>query len=450
VWHSGRVADHARVRVVVVHYGPADLTVECLAALAQTEWPADRIEVVIVDNGGDAALRDAVRRVAPDARVLTANRNLGFAGGCNLALRDLHGIDRVALVNPDVIVPRGWLAGLESGFDGDRVAAVSPKILFTSQFQQLLLSTEARRRRPLDRRLLGVRVSGAAGDDGRPLHVQYVHGFYGPEGRSSAPYRHQWTAGTAELRVAVPEDALGTGLRSCRLELGADEATAVTVRSGGERVDIDVAAGVGRYSVRVGAKPIDVVNNVGNVVLADGSGADLGYMEADDGRYRQPCEIEAWCGAAVLLDASYLRDVGLFDERLFLYYEDLDLALRGAKRGWTYRLLPAVVVRHHHSAVTVEGSPLSEYYKERNRLLFALRHLGARRASVMALRFLAATASYACRDILSPIVSGHRPTLRVVCARLRAFAGFLWHAPAMVLLPPGWRRGSSPRRSRSD
>ena len=41
----------------------------------------------------------------------------------------------------------------------------------------------------------------------------------------------------------------------------------------------------------------------------------------------------AWCGGAVLLRREYLDDVGIFDERLFLYYEDTDLSWRGTAQG---------------------------------------------------------------------------------------------------------------------
>ena len=55
----------------------------------------------------------------PDVRIITSDRNLGFAGGCNLALRDLDGVDDVALVNSDVLVEPDWLAPL--------VASVAPE-----------------------------------------------------------------------------------------------------------------------------------------------------------------------------------------------------------------------------------------------------------------------------------------------------------------------------------
>ena len=78
----------------------------------------------------------------------------------------------------------------------------------------------------------------------------------------------------------------------------------------------------------------------------------------------------------MLLRGAYLRDVGAFDERLFLYYEDLELSLRGSARGWRYRYEPASVVEHRVGSSTVGGGAeaRAERRKERNRLLVLARH----------------------------------------------------------------------------
>ena len=39
-----------RVRAVVLNYNGGDLTLECLRRLCATEWPANRFEVVLVDE----------------------------------------------------------------------------------------------------------------------------------------------------------------------------------------------------------------------------------------------------------------------------------------------------------------------------------------------------------------------------------------------------------------
>jgi GT2 family glycosyltransferase len=75
-----------------------------------------------------------------------------------------------------------------------------------------------------------------------------------------------------------------------------------------------------------------------------------------------------------VLSAAFLADVGGFDARFFLYYEDVDLALRGAERGWRYRCVPGVQVRHVGSASTDQRPDVAVYHRERNRLWVLFRH----------------------------------------------------------------------------
>lgn len=51
-------------------------------------------------------------------------------------------------------------------------------------------------------------------------------------------------------------------------------------------------------------------------------------------------------GAVLLLRWEALREVGLFDERFFLYAEEADWQRRASRLGWTSRLNPDVAARH--------------------------------------------------------------------------------------------------------
>ncbi len=55
-------------------------------------------------------------------------------------------------------------------------------------------------------------------------------------------------------------------------------------------------------------------------------------------------------GGAALYGRGAFEAVGGFDERIFLYYEDLDLALRMAARGGRCRLAPGATALHAYSA----------------------------------------------------------------------------------------------------
>ena len=165
----------------------------------------------------------------------------------------------------------------------------------------------------------------------------------------------------------------------------------------------------------------DTINNVGTVLRSDWYGIDRGFNEPDDGRFDREEDIEAWCGGAVLLRAEYLRECGRFDERLFLYYEDVELSLRGREAGWRFRYVPSSVVEHEHSATAVSGSDFAEYYKERNRLLLVTRHAPWHLVLWFPIRHLFATASYA--------VHGQRAVAR---RRLRSWFGYLRLLPGML------------------
>jgi N-acetylglucosaminyl-diphospho-decaprenol L-rhamnosyltransferase len=88
--------------------------------------------------------------------------------------------------------------------------------------------------------------------------------------------------------------------------------------------------------------------------------------------------IEVFTGGAVLFRPEFLEATGGFDERYFLYYEDVDLALRGAELGWTYRCATSSVVYHHGGATTADLGDDLVRYQERNRLLAATRFASPR------------------------------------------------------------------------
>src|SRR5262249_10939580 len=78
------------------------------------------------------------------------------------------------------------------------------------------------------------------------------------------------------------------------------------------------------------------LNSAGLVLYRDGRGGDRGFRQADVGQFDRQEEVFGPCGAAMLLRRELIDDVGLFDERLFMYYEDLDLAWRARLRGWRF------------------------------------------------------------------------------------------------------------------
>ncbi len=79
------------------------------------------------------------------------------------------------------------------------------------------------------------------------------------------------------------------------------------------------------------------------------------HMEDVDHGSTRPID---WAtGAALFVRGSWLQDVGYFDERYFMYYEDCDLCRTFWSRGWPVYFKGDVVVQHGHerSSAKVPG-----------------------------------------------------------------------------------------------
>ena len=115
------------------------------------------------------------------------------------------------------------------------------------------------------------------------------------------------------------------------------------------------------------------INSLGVAVGGDGAGSDIAYGELDAPQFSDDRPIESFTGGAVLFRSQFLEETRGFDDSYFLYYEDVDLARRGAELGWTYRCVPSSVVWHRVSASTAQLGERARYLQERNRLRFAFR-----------------------------------------------------------------------------
>ena len=95
-----------RASAIVLAHGAEPTLEACIAALV-----ADGAQdIVVVDNDAAPGPVEAVRGMA-GVRVLSAGRNLGYAGGCNYAASHANG-DVLVFVNSDALVQPGALAAL--------------------------------------------------------------------------------------------------------------------------------------------------------------------------------------------------------------------------------------------------------------------------------------------------------------------------------------------------
>lgn len=78
-------------------------------------------------------------------------------------------------------------------------------------------------------------------------------------------------------------------------------------------------------------------------------------------------EVDVFSGCAVLLDLTKIQEVGLFNENLFMYFDEADLSLKIKKAGYKILFTPQFQVHHDHSYTTRKTSFVKTYYMSRNR-----------------------------------------------------------------------------------
>jgi GT2 family glycosyltransferase len=112
----------------------------------------------------------------------------------------------------------------------------------------------------------------------------------------------------------------------------------------------------------------DMINSTGISLDPVGIAWDRGGGERDDPQEREPVEIFGPCGGAALYRRAMLDQIGLFDEDLVAYLEDLDLAWRARLAGWRCLYVPSARVYHVHSGTWVKNSPWKSRLLGRNKV----------------------------------------------------------------------------------
>ncbi|GAA4421500.1 glycosyltransferase [Georgenia halophila] len=241
------------VSVILVNYrGDAD-TITCLRHLLEVDWPADRLELIVVDNDSGDGGADRIRHAVPQAHVIDAGANTGFAGGCNLGVAHATG-EFIGFLNNDARPDARWVSAAVEAFASDRqIAAVASKVL-----------------------------------DWEGQRVDYVDGSL------------TW---------------YGMGYK------------------------------------REAERP-------------------------DSPEYDKPKDVLFGTGAAMFVRADVFRAVGGFDERFFMFYEDVDLGWRLNLLAYRFRYVPTSLAFHrHHVTMKKFGDFREQYLLERNALLALYKNL---------------------------------------------------------------------------
>jgi N-acetylglucosaminyl-diphospho-decaprenol L-rhamnosyltransferase len=85
-------------------------------------------------------------------------------------------------------------------------------------------------------------------------------------------------------------------------------------------------------------------------------------------------KVDQVIGAFLFIRRSVFEQIERFDERFFMYYEDLDLALRAKLQGWSSEYLIEARAVHFGGGTTSGIKGRRMFYACRSRILYCLKH----------------------------------------------------------------------------
>lgn len=163
--------------------------------------------------------------------------------------------------------------------------------------------------------------------------------------------------------------------------------------------------------------------DTGDFLRRDGACEQRGRFKLDEGLFDREEEVWGACAGAALYRREAVLSVGGFDERLFTYLEDVDLALRLRLAGWTCTYVPCRAL-HFGGASEAALTGGSLHWVERNTVCLVTRHFPLRWLPLVIYRqaswAITAVRNGELRAFLSGLISGARLAPSMIRSRLRA------------------------------
>ena len=97
-----------------------------------------------------------------------------------------------------------------------------------------------------------------------------------------------------------------------------------------------------------------------------------GQNELDCGQFSYPSQVHWISGCALLARSNMIQQIGLLDDRFFLYEEELDWCIRAQSAQWSIIHVPDAHIWHWGVNQDYQPAPQTTYYMVRNHFLLLL------------------------------------------------------------------------------
>lgn len=117
------------VSLIVLNWNGRKHLADCLNSLLRLDYPAERLQLILCDNGSTDGSASYVAETFPGIELIALDRNHGFAAGNNIAAERATG-EWVGFLNNDMFVPPDWLRQLVDPLETrPDIACLSSRIL---------------------------------------------------------------------------------------------------------------------------------------------------------------------------------------------------------------------------------------------------------------------------------------------------------------------------------
>jgi GT2 family glycosyltransferase len=108
------------------------------------------------------------------------------------------------------------------------------------------------------------------------------------------------------------------------------------------------------------------LDSTGDMYTTWGLPYPRGRGETATDKYDDRVQVFGASGGASLYRISMLKQIGLFDEDFFAYYEDVDISFRAQLAGWKVRYVPEAIAYHKIGATSSKISGFTTYQTIKN------------------------------------------------------------------------------------
>lgn len=165
------------------------------------------------------------------------------------------------------------------------------------------------------------------------------------------------------------------------------------------------------------------IDSTGDFYSRFGIAFPRGRNQEDAGQYDASEEVFGASGGASLYRADMFSEIGLFDERFFAYFEDVDISFRAQLAGWNIQYEPKAVAYHHVGATSSKLGSFTRYHSVKNLFMLYTKNI----PGWLYWKYLPLFSYTMLRMCVTSLLKGG------VWAYLKGFGYYIFHLPVVLI-----------------